>query len=157
MSSFKKIILTTDLSANAEIAFPYAIDLAKRYDGVVYIVNVFEDRVYYDSTIEPSWFDNAQRERERIVSDRVGQMADAGVTAVPVVLEGSAAQEIVRFAKSEKADIIVIGTHGRTGFSHFFFGSVAERVMRLSPCPVLTVRTEEVKRTDDHHHAHESH
>ena len=64
----------------------------------------------------------------------------AGVKAVTLLLDGVAHERIARAAKSKKADLIVIGTHGRTGFAKFFLGSVASRVVAVAPCPVLTVR-----------------
>jgi nucleotide-binding universal stress UspA family protein len=64
----------------------------------------------------------------------------AGVKAVTLLLDGVAHEQIARAAKSKKADLIVIGTHGRTGLAKFFLGSVASRVVAAAPCPVLTVR-----------------
>jgi nucleotide-binding universal stress UspA family protein len=65
-----------------------------------------------------------------------------GVAAVQTVsVQGSAAPEIVRFAKERDIDLIVVGTHGRGGLAHVLLGSVAEKVVRKAPCPVLTVRT----------------
>src|SRR5439155_13800022 len=66
-----------------------------------------------------------------------------GVTARTVVRTGTAHQEIVDLAADERADLVVMGTHGRRGVSRVFLGSVADRVIRLAPCPLLTVRTPE--------------
>ena len=65
----------------------------------------------------------------------------AGGRVTAILSEGVPFEQIVRTAKSKRADLIVIGTHGRTGFSRLFLGSVAERVIQLAPCPVLTVRS----------------
>lgn len=62
-----------------------------------------------------------------------------------LLTEGVPYERIVRAARSKRSDLIVIGTHGRTGFSRVFVGSVAERVVRLAPCPVLTVRGRNVR------------
>ena len=64
----------------------------------------------------------------------------AGKTIVRVVRQGSPFLEIIRYAKEKGIDLIVIGTHGRTGLAHVFMGSVAEKVVRKAPCPVLSVR-----------------
>ena len=57
------------------------------------------------------------------------------------VIEGRAARDIVKFAKTDRSDLIVIATLGLTGFEHFLLGSITEKVVRLAPCPVLTVKT----------------
>jgi len=67
----------------------------------------------------------------------------AGVKAMTLLLDGVAHEQIARAARSKKADLIVIGTHGRTGLAKFFLGSVAARVVATAPCPVLTVRSSE--------------
>ena len=75
---------------------------------------------------------------------RVGELSLvelAGVRATAILTERMPFDQIVRAAKGKRADLIVIGTHGRKGFSRFFLGSVAERVVQLAPCPVLTVRS----------------
>ena len=64
----------------------------------------------------------------------------SGVRVKPLLLEGVAHERIMQAARARKADLIVIGTHGRTGFARFFLGSVASRVLATSPCAVLTVR-----------------
>ena len=67
-------------------------------------------------------------------------MTKAGVKARSLLLEGAAADQIVRAARKHHADVIVMGTHGRSGLSRFLLGSVAQRVLPLAPCAVLTVR-----------------
>lgn len=64
----------------------------------------------------------------------------AELNVVPEVAEGTPFEEIVRFARDKDIDLIVMGTHGHTGLAHLFLGSVAEKVVRRAPCPVLTVR-----------------
>ena len=74
------------------------------------------------------------------LGELIEQARAAGVRAASTVVEGSAAEQIVRAARSRRADLIVMGTHGRTGLSRLLLGSVASRVISMSPCPVLTVR-----------------
>ena len=85
-------------------------------------------------------FDSQRRWAADALAERVAALAGAGVTARAVVTTGVAWSEIVKAATDEKADVIVMGTHGRTGLDRIFLGSVAERVLRHATCPVLTVR-----------------
>jgi nucleotide-binding universal stress UspA family protein len=74
------------------------------------------------------------------LSDLAKQLTARGITVRTIVGHGSAASEIVRTSEKENADLIVIATHGTSGWRHAMFGSVAERVVRLAKCPVLTIR-----------------
>ena len=78
----------------------------------------------------------AQKQMDRLLA----KAKTARVRARAMLLEGVAHEQIVRAAKRQRADLIVMGTHGRTGFARFFLGSVAARVAAVAPCPVLTVR-----------------
>lgn len=145
---FKKIVLTTDLSENAQAAAPLAMELAGRYGGTVYLLHILEELPLYAvgegivaETAE--WYSTIYRSREeRLQSAAVALGLGFGpaVKLLPVMRQGSVVSEIVKFAGEEHADCIVISTHGRTGLSRTFFGSVAERVLRLSACPVFSVR-----------------
>jgi len=145
---FKKLVLTTDLSPNADSASEQAISLAKQFGSTIYLVHVFECDIYYAAgtmeaaTNDPAdWMRHARENRKKALKEAARTLSAA--TCLPVndvFLEGNAAQEVVNFAKKEKADCIVISTHGRSGLSHLLFGSVAEKVVRLSACPVLSVR-----------------
>lgn len=154
MIRFNKIVLTTDLSENANVATPYAIDLARKYGGSIELLHVCEDTVYYASAAAAEGFVVDMEEfSAKIAKDRENALKAAadslvsqyGIQIRPVLRKGHAANEIVAYAKEAKPDVIVIATHGRTGFSHMLFGSVAERVIRTAPCPVLSVRPESAK------------
>jgi nucleotide-binding universal stress UspA family protein len=82
----------------------------------------------------------ARRDAQRRLSALLAKAKKAGVRARSILLEGVAYDQIARIARSRRADLMVMGTHGRTGVSRFFMGSVAERVIPLARCPVLTVR-----------------
>ncbi len=149
MISFKKILLCTDLSPNADAAAPYAVELARRYGGQIQLFHVFEDLVFYPLPITEApvavdlsdFIKGSHADRLKVLGKKAEALAkDSGVTVVPVVLRGHPVQETIKYAKSEQIDCIVIATHGRTGATHLFFGSVAERIVRESPCPVLSVR-----------------
>ena len=152
MVQFKKIVLTTDLSECANAAIPYAVEFARRYDGTIFLVHVAEEDLFVASmAYSPSamaeqskWTAEARQNREQKLSDLAKSLGKReGVSVVNVMLHGNAVNMIVNFAKAN-ADCIVIATHGRTGFSHLMYGSVAERVIRLSHCPVLAVRPQAI-------------
>jgi len=152
MVSFKTIVLTTDLSDNADAAVPYAVELAKKWGGEIRLVHVVEDAVYYanpaatEGMVPVEWMVANRKSREMQLKDLAAKLASKENIAVKdVLLQGHAANVIVDYAKMENADCIVIATHGRTGLSHFLFGSVAERVVRLSLIPVLSIRPHAMK------------
>ncbi|HLX61541.1 MAG TPA: universal stress protein [Planctomycetota bacterium] len=149
MIEFKNILLTTDLSSNSEAARPYAVALAKKYGATLHLLHVFEDAGYYHDAgmgenvpFAPlEWIENAQLERKKRLDALAASIEkEDGVKSDDVMRIGLAAREIIAHAQETKADCIVIATHGHTGLAHFIFGSVAEKVVRTSPCPVMTVR-----------------
>ncbi len=152
--AFKKIVLTTDLSENAAAATPYAVELARRYDGTIYLVHVFEDAPYYlgisDGYMDydpAAWIKAGFDERDK----RLGTIAKElkiveGLPIIPCLRQGNAVNEILALIEEQKADCVVLSTHGRTGLSHLLLGSVAERLVRLSPAPVLTVRPADLEK-----------
>ena len=84
--------------------------------------------------------ESAKQQAESSMKRLMATLEKAKVKAKSLLLRGSAHDQIIKAAKSKKADMIVIGTHGRTGLSKLFMGSVAGRVVSTAPCPVLTVR-----------------
>jgi nucleotide-binding universal stress UspA family protein len=149
MIQFKKIVLTTDLSENANAAIPYAVELARHYGGTIFLLHVFEEDIFYASmsagTIELAdqsrWETDARLNRQQRLQALAKSLGDKeGVQVVHLMKQGHAADMIATFAKAEDADCVVIATHGRTGLAHIVFGSVAENVVRLCQCPVMTVR-----------------
>lgn len=149
MIVFKNILLTTDLSNNSDAARPYAVELARKYGATLHLLHVFEDAGYYhDAGMNESvpyapieWIENAQKERKQKLDKMAATIQkEDGIDTDVTMRVGSASREIIAYAAENKADCIVIATHGHTGFAHFLFGSVAEKVVQTSPCPVLTVR-----------------
>ncbi len=141
----KTILFPTDFSQGARAAMDYAISLAQDYKAKLILLYVIQDisiaEWYIPSSISAADLvadmqKSASREMEKWVAE-VG----ARVTNVETLLErGVPFVEIIRIAREKHADLLVIGTHGRTGIDHMLFGSTAEKVVRKSPCPVLTVR-----------------
>lgn len=138
-----KIICPTDFSERADAAIDYATTLGAESGATLYIVYVHEGSPIvvpgYDSYGYSTDVLGAQLERERETLKRIKPRRE-GVPCVHQLLLGLPAQEIIRIAEQERADLIVMGTHGRTGVRRALMGSVAEAVVRRAPCPVLTIK-----------------
>ncbi len=143
--AFTKILVPTDFSPNAKEAARMAIDVAKRYDASLCFIHVFQSVAY----ILPEGFVAQNAVQLTDIIDELGKLvrsekADAersGIKRVEAdLVEGVPATEIVRYAKEKRCDLIVMGTHGRTGITHALMGSIAEKVVRTAECPVLTLR-----------------
>jgi len=139
---YKRILLPTDGSAGMDSVIDHAADLAAQHDALIHGLYVVDSTSFTSLPMETSWEgisdlleqegDNALNEVERIVGDRA--------QVERVVVEGSPSGEIVSHAREDDCDLIVMGTHGRGGIDRLLLGSVAERVVRTSNVPVLTVR-----------------
>jgi nucleotide-binding universal stress UspA family protein len=123
------------------------MELAKDYDAELWIVHVIVPTTAYMTEQEfggaelyTRLEESAKQEAESSMKKLMAAVEKAKVKAKSLLLRGSAHDQIVKAAKSKKADLIVIGTHGRTGLSKLFMGSVAGRVVSTATCPVLTVR-----------------
>jgi nucleotide-binding universal stress UspA family protein len=146
MRSFKKIVVAVDFSRHSQEATRVAVDLAARYQATVKLVHVYQPVDYGlpegFMSYTPIQLNEliAALEKHLEASEKQAQAMASGVPVSSVLLHGAISSEIVRFAKDEEYDLIVMGTHGRTGLGHVMLGSVAEKVLRTAPCPVLTVR-----------------
>lgn len=135
-----RILCPVDFSEFNEAANQYASMLAKSTGAkITYLHSYLPDATYG----APELFDSKQQER-RLLKDMEEAYSPtvAGVEADHVVEFGSPSQQIVDFAKDNKFDMIVLGTHGRTGLRRVLMGSVAEAVVRMADCPVLAVKSE---------------
>jgi nucleotide-binding universal stress UspA family protein len=147
MKTFKKILVPVDFSAHSREAVTTAIKLADRFGASIKMVHVFQPVEY---GVEGSLLYSAEQlnrvcarlEKDLEIETQAAQASAGAVPVSGVVLHGIISSEIVRCAKEENFDLIVMGTHGRTGFKHLMLGSVAEKVLRTAACPVLTVRAE---------------
>jgi universal stress protein A len=145
MSGYKKILVPVDFSAHSAEATRVAADLAKRFDASVTLTYVYDPLAY---ALPDGVALMPQTEIDRLLEAFRAQLAasqrlalDAGAPRVDArLLQGFVAGQIVEFASRGEFDLIVMGTHGRTGMQHLVLGSIAERVVRLAPCPVLTVK-----------------
>jgi universal stress protein A len=141
---FKKILCPVDFSQFTQEVVNYALDLAKKYGAVVHIMHVVPNMTYftpYESfltpenliAIEKNIQDEVERNFAKLLKNDTVPTKTVIKTGVPFV-------EIIDYAKSESIDLIVMGTHGHTGLEHILIGNVAEKVVRKSPCPVMTIR-----------------
>ena len=144
MRRIKKILVPTDLSEFSLAAIDYARSLASVYDAQVYLIHAVDvvpvvSFPTIDFTLETSLQDEAEKGKEILENFASRFLGDVDhVTAV--VRRGIAYEEIMRFVDEEGIDLIVMTTHGRTGLPHIIMGSMAEKVVRHSPIPVLTIK-----------------
>ncbi|HSL52153.1 MAG TPA: universal stress protein [Candidatus Deferrimicrobiaceae bacterium] len=146
MSRIRRILHPTDFSKASSGAFKRAVDMAKGNRAELLLVHVLAPAVpvVADGYISPQVYEdmaNATRAYgQKHLDALVRKAKQAGARVRGLLLEGIPHERIAQAARSRKADLVVIGTHGRTGFAKLFLGSVASRVLTVAPCPVLTVR-----------------
>jgi nucleotide-binding universal stress UspA family protein len=144
MADYRLILSPVDFSEASEHAFETAVDLAARFKAEVRVIHVYQ----LPASMLPEGVLESPGDLEETVRGRLQQQLDAfversassGVNVTTGLCEGVPYVEITRAAQDLGADMIVIGTHGRTGLAHLLLGSVAERVLRTADIPVLSVR-----------------
>ena len=146
MIVLKNILVATDFGEPSDAALTYGRDLARSYGATLHVLHVVESVVASMADAESIGVlmdlqtqieRNAGKQMESLITDEDRTM----LHAKPVVLTSSrAAEAIIQYARDHAVDLVVMGTHGRRALAHVLMGSVAERVVRLAPCPVLTVR-----------------
>jgi nucleotide-binding universal stress UspA family protein len=152
--TFTKILAATDFSDDSNYALGFAEELARRFGAEITVLHVDQPLApVMVSELSPG-FDFApmsrlaeeQRSMALAVLEKTStRMRDAGMKARGILKVGAPFLEIIHAAQAENFDLIVLGTHGHTGLAHVLMCSVAERVVRKAPCPVLTVRHPERK------------
>ena len=152
MLPFRRILITTDFSATSLEAIPIAVELASHFNAELLLVHVlpvdtptpWDIPPYADFGLAslplPEYEEQVRQEVERRL-EMVAAKHAHGVSVRSLLERGDAAAEVNRVAAAEKADLIVLATHGWTGWRHLVFGSVAEKILREAPCPVLSVRS----------------
>jgi nucleotide-binding universal stress UspA family protein len=147
MSSFRRILVATDFSPHAANALRLATELAKTCDASIQLIHVYDVIPYtlpegmpvYDTVQLAQVREGLGQQLRKLES----QLKSTGVRVESALREGQASAEIARVAQEGGFDLIVMGTHGRSGVAHMLLGSVAERVMRKAPCAVLVVPMKE--------------
>lgn len=147
MIRLNRVMLPTDFSQQAAVATPYACELADKFDAELHLFHVLAQvasttPAFGGGLALPA---NAKEPREHAEAALATQLDGdwrASHRVVEKIADGHAFVEIVRYAREQEIDLIIMGTHGRSGLVHALMGSVAERVVRKAPCPVLTVKPE---------------
>jgi nucleotide-binding universal stress UspA family protein len=142
---FRRILAPTDFSEFSKLAVTRAFELAQTFGATLTLVHVVEQPAYpVEGMIPPNLGDSVLEDlQQRAEFDLAQVLPEAAGAKVPIirrVAKGIPYRQIAEIAAAEKVDLIVMATHGRTGLSHLFLGSVTERVVRTAPCPVLTLR-----------------
>jgi universal stress protein A len=141
------ILAPTDFSAHSEQAVRYACGLAERLGTELHLLHVLSEILPAgpDPLLMPVMPPEYYEENEERARETLGRLLQPAWgsprSVVTAVRWGSPVEAIVAYAVDLKVDLIVIATHGRTGLSHVLLGSVAERIVREAPCPVLTIRS----------------
>ena len=148
MKSFERILVPVDFSKHSERAVRVSAQLARRYGSALEIVHVYEPVAYAlpgdYALFTAEQLDALCVEFERHLAAMKQLALASGALQVKTHLRrGPCATSICEFAREGAFDLIVMGTHGRSGLSHLLLGSVAERVLRSAPCPVLTVKEQD--------------
>ncbi len=147
MAEIKKILFATDFSENSKWAFTYALSFARKYDATLYILHVIQPPSYPLGMYAEISFDAmdefsrnmgraAEKEMKNLREAELGDFTNYEI----LIITGTPFLEIIKTAREKEVDLIVLGTHGRTGLDHVLFGSTAEKVVRKASCPVLSVR-----------------
>ena len=148
MIKLERILVPTDLSEFSQHAVRYGCEFANRFNAELHLLNVVQDVVALVpepgmAFPAPGEYMAELRDASRAALDKLPESGWlTGDRIVRDVRVGTPFVEIVRYARDQNCDLIVIGTHGRSGLAHVLLGSTAEKVVRKAPCPVLTVRPE---------------
>ena len=152
--SLMTILVPIDNSKNSIGAFKYAADLAEKYQSTIFVLHVIDfNYINKAHCVQMGSYTNLIDTEDKILEKGMKETEDfidkntenKKIRIEKITKIGEPFLEIIITAKELKADLIVMGTHGRTGLSHIFMGSVAEKVVRKAPCPVLTVKSQDFK------------
>jgi nucleotide-binding universal stress UspA family protein len=147
MIELKRILLPTDFSDYSAAATTYACALAEQFDAELHLLHVLEVHAGTTPLFGAGLALSSPIKESRKAADTALEKVldtdwEKDRPVVRATADGAVFVEIIRYAKENSIDMIVLGTHGRTGLSQMLMGSVAEKVVRKAPCPVLTVRPE---------------
>lgn len=147
MTKLKKILCPIDFSPCSTYALNYAIDLSLKDQASLYLIYVIETHInnvgdvvgQIDLSLEDHQTDNLKMRLINLIPGKTREK----VYVDTFIVKGVPFVEIIKAAKDKQIDLIIMGTHGRTGLKHILIGSVAERVIQKAPCPVLSIRLPE--------------
>lgn len=139
------ILVPTDFSEYSDKAFAWALEMAEKWGAKLELLHIvptpnYPPMMIADGGFNPADFEGSLRaDAEKQVKEIVNRVDKPGISIETKVLVGSAFHDICKIAEQDQSDMIVMGSHGRTGLKHVLLGSVAERVVRHAHCPVLVV------------------
>ncbi|HSF29798.1 MAG TPA: universal stress protein [Candidatus Tectomicrobia bacterium] len=141
----RRILAPTDLSELSSQGLRSALELAQTFGAKLLLLHIVEPPPYPIEGLVPSQLganlvDDLERQASHELAQMLPETRGSGVDVERRVVVGIPYRKIVEVADEDKADLIVMTTHGRTGLSHLVMGSVAEKIVRTAPCPVLTIR-----------------
>jgi nucleotide-binding universal stress UspA family protein len=141
----QRILVPLDFSEHAAAILEWAVHLAQEHGSTVILMHAYHLPVEFQQMegayLPAEFWTQVKSEAQKTLEGHAATIRKKGIPVEVVVAEGYPATAIEEEAARTKADLIVIGTHGRTGLKHLLLGSVAERVVQKAPCPVLTVKT----------------
>ncbi|MFB0515928.1 MAG: universal stress protein [Candidatus Neomarinimicrobiota bacterium] len=149
MISYNKILLTTDFSEYSKVAIPHAVEMARQFGAKLVVLHVLEplltpvDFAWGPMALSEDWEEQRTRHSQKFLEEWVASELPTDLTVIPILAHGTPIREICHTVREENIDLVVMATHGQTGITHALFGSTAEKVIRRSPVPVLTVRKPE--------------
>lgn len=139
---YDKILVPTDGSEGSEVALEHAKSLAKNYDSEVHLIYVADVRTQNTGDIMANFIGELEKIGEKAVKSMLEELDEVD-SVVTEVIKGIPHREIIEYANEKNMDLIVMGTHGRTGLDRILLGSVTEKVVRTSEVPVMTVGRED--------------
>jgi nucleotide-binding universal stress UspA family protein len=138
------VLVPIDFSATADRALTYAIALAQQLHARLTLLHALDltPVTMEDMTagMTATYLDDLETDAQHLLQASLERVQRAGLQGDSLLVQGTPAQTIVDAASEQQVDLIIMGTHGRTGLAHVFLGSVAEHVVRQAPCPVLVTR-----------------
>lgn len=146
----RKLLVPVDFSDDSDRAFNIALNIASKYQARIFILHVINGTVQQfaaDYCIDKNIMDRVMNEgivfSNEKIREAIGKNPDIGnIKVIPYVRRGQPHEEILKEASEREVDLIVISSHGKTGYKKYFIGSVAEKVMKDAKCPVLLIRPE---------------
>ena len=137
-------LVPIDFSEYSLHALDYAVELAGKLDARLTLLHVIQSLPVGGAdmgvTLPYAYIENLEAELRRSLESYCERITAKGLLSASVIVHGVPFQEIIETARARQVDLIIMGTHGRTGILHVLLGSVAEKVVRLAPCPVLVTR-----------------
>ena len=149
MVEFKKILFPCDFTEGSQKVLSYALSAAEKYGSELYVFHVVDDLedwrgVYGPHSLRLDIVRQALEQAVKVMEDFCEERLDQYPKLVKRLVSGDPAEQILNVIKSEDIDLVVMGTHGRRGLEHVFFGSVAEKITKQSPVPVMIMNPDKI-------------